>query len=187
MSTSSKSFDLRELVGDLVTLVKDRAKEAGQTRTAAQPGAEQIEIAILSTFAEIPKNTNDIVAALALASAGAWEPTVGKIHPILAMLTEAKKVSAKTDGDRKVYSITKAGKAALKEAAENPITETTTPREGGQSMNLLNCDATFLKSATKLGPVMLDVAQTGTREQQKAAAAVLDELRHKLHSILAGK
>jgi hypothetical protein len=54
-------------------------------------------------------------------------------------------------------------------------------------MNLLNCDATFLKSATKLGPVLLDVAQTGTREQQQVAAAALDELRHKLHGILAGK
>ena len=39
MSTSSKSFDLRELVGDLVTLVKDRAMDAGQTRAAAHPGA----------------------------------------------------------------------------------------------------------------------------------------------------
>jgi DNA-binding PadR family transcriptional regulator len=105
----------------------------------------------------------------------------------LAALTEAKKVSAKTDGDRKVYSITKAGKAALKDAAANPVTETTSARASGPNINLLNCDATFLKSATKLGPVMLDVAQTGTREQQQAAAAVLDEMRHKLHGILAGK
>jgi DNA-binding PadR family transcriptional regulator len=187
VSTSSKSFDLRELVGDLVTLVKDRAMDAGQTRNPAQPSAEQIEIAILSTLAETPKNTNDIVSALALASAGAWAPTAGKLHPILTKLTEDKKVTAKTEGDRKVYSITKAGKTALKDGVAQPTTETTAARTPGSFKSPLNCDVSFLKSASKVGPVMLDVAQTGTREQQVAAAAVLDEMRHKLHDILAGK
>jgi DNA-binding PadR family transcriptional regulator len=187
MSNTSKNFDLREVFGDLLNQVKERAMDFGQTRTSAQPTGAQIEIAVLATMSETSKNAAEIVSMLALSTAGTWAPSVGKIHPVLANLTEAKKVSAKTDGDRKVYSITKAGKAALKEAAENPITETTTPRANGQAKNLMNCDATFLKSTTKLGPVMLDVAQTGTREQQLAAAAVLDEMRHKLHGILAGK
>lgn len=189
VSTSPKNFDLRELVGDLVTLVKDRAKDVGQSRGTAQPSAEQIELAILATITETPKNATEIVAALALAGAGVWAPSTGKIHPVLAKLTEEKKVTAKTDGDRKVYSITKAGKSALKDAAENPAQETVagTNSSMGSTKNLMNCDATFLKSASKLGPVMLDVAQTGTREQQQAAAAVLDEMRHKLHGILAGK
>ena len=189
VSTSPKNFDLRELVGDLVTLVKDRAKDVGQSRGTAQPSAEQIELAILATITETPKNATEIVAALALAGAGVWAPSTGKIHPALAKLTEDKKVTAKTDGDRKVYSITKAGKSALKDAAENSVQEVAagTNRSMGSTKNLMNCDATFLKSASKLGPVMLDVAQTGTREQQQAAAAVLDEMRHKLHGILAGK
>ena len=187
MSNTSKNFDLREVFGDLLSQVKERAMDFGQPRSSAQPTTEMIEVAVLATIAETPKNAAEIVAALGLSSAGTWAPTVGKIHPVLAALTEAKKVSAKTDGDRKVFSITKAGKAALKEAAEAPIEETKSARPSGPTMNLLNCDASFLKSATKLGPVMLDVAQTGTRDQQQAAAAVLDEMRHKLHGILAGK
>lgn len=187
VNTSSKSFDFRELFGDLVTLVKDRATDAGQRRTSDQPTSDQLEIAVLATLADTSKNTAEVLVALALTSAGVWTPTVGKIHPVLAALTEAKKVSAKTEGDRKVYAITKAGKAALKEAAENPVTERASTRPSGPSVNLLNCDASFLKSASKLGPVMLDVAQTGTREQQQAAAAVLDEMRNKLHVILAEK
>jgi DNA-binding PadR family transcriptional regulator len=187
MSNTTKNFDLREVFGDLMNQVKERALDFGQPRSAAQPTSAQIEIAVLAALADSSKNATEVGAALALTSAGIWAPTVGKIHPVLTTLTEAKKVSAKTEGDRKVYAITKAGKAALKEAAENPISETTTARPSSQNMNLLNCDATFLKSASKLGPVMLDVAQTGTREQQQAAAAVLDEMRHKLHGILAGK
>jgi DNA-binding PadR family transcriptional regulator len=187
MSNTSKNFDLREVFGDLLSQVKERAMDFGQPRSAAQPNSEMIETAVLATISEAPKNAAEIVATLGLSSAGTWVPTVGRIHPVLAALTEAKKVAAKTDGDRKVYAITKAGKAALKEAAANPVTETTSARPSGPNMNLLNCDASFLKSATKLGPVMLDVAQTGTREQQRAAAAVLDEMRDKLHGILAGK
>jgi DNA-binding PadR family transcriptional regulator len=187
MGNTSKNFDLREVFGDLLNQVKERAMDFGQTRSAAQPTSEMIEVAVLASISEAPKNAAEIVAAIGLSSAGIWVPTVGKIHPVLAALTEAKKVSAKTDGDRKVYAITKAGKATLKEAAANPVTETTSARTSGPNMNLLSCDASFLKSATKLGPVMLDVAQTGTREQQQAAAAVLDEMRDKLHGILAGK
>jgi len=187
MTNTSKSFDFRELFGDLVTLVKDRATDAGQSRMATQPSGDQLEIAVLATLADDSKNAAEVVDALALTSAGVWSPTVGKIHPVLAALTEAKKISAKTEGDRKVYAITKAGKAALKEAAANPVAENASTRRSGSSVNLLNCDATFLKSASKLGPVMLDVAQTGTREQQQAAAAVLDEMRNKLHVILAEK
>ena len=157
VSTSSKSFDLRELVGDLVTLVKDRAMDAGQTRAAAQPGAEKIEIAILSTLAETPKNTNDIVSAIALASAGLWAPTAGKLHPILAKLTEDKKVTAKTEGDRKVYSITKAGKAALKDGVAQPTTETTAARATGTFKSPLNCDVSFLKSASIRAESEIDI------------------------------
>lgn len=187
VSTSSKSFDLRELVGDLVTLVKDRASDVGQARGSAQPTSEQIELAILGTLADGPKNASDIVSALSLAAAGAWAPTTGKIHPALAKLTEDKKVSAKTEGDRKVYSITKTGKSAIKDGAAQPAHEADATRTAGSTRNLMNCDVSFLKSASKLGPVMLDVAQAGTREQQQAAASVLDEMRTKLHVILAEK
>lgn len=187
VSTSSKSFDLRELVGDLVTLVKDRASDVGQARGSAQPTSEQIELAILATLADGPKNSSDIVSVLSLAAAGAWAPTTGKIHGALSKLTEDKKVSAKTEGDRKVYTITKAGKLALKDGVAQPAAEAGATRTAGPARNLMNCDASFLKSASKLGPVMLDVAQTGTREQQQAAAAALDELRNKLHVILAEK
>jgi DNA-binding PadR family transcriptional regulator len=187
MSNTSKNFDLREAFGDLLSQVKERAMDFGQPRSAAQPTSEMIEVAVLAALSEAPKNATEIFSNVGLSSAGSWVPTIGKIHSALTALTEGKKVSAKTDGDRKVYTITKAGKAALKEAAAKPVNESASARPSMPNMNLLNCDATFLKSATKLGPVMLDVAQTGTHEQQQAAAAALDDMRHKLHGILAGK
>lgn len=170
-----------------MTLVKDRASDVGQARGSAQPSAEQTELAILATLSDGSKNASEIVSALALASAGAWAPTTGKVHPALAKLTEEKKVLAKTEGDRKVYTITKTGKSAVKDGAAQPAPEVGATRPAGSTRSSITCDTSFLKSASKLSPVMLDVAQTGTREQQQAAAAVLDEMRNKLHVILAEK
>ena len=51
----------------------------------------------------------------------------------------------------------------------------------------MSCDPKFLSSASKLPPVMLDIAQTGTKEQQARAAEILDKVRHDLHKVLAEK
>ncbi len=191
MSESSKNSELRELLGDLVSVVRERAGKAfsssSSSSSSKMPAEAQLKTAILASISIEAKNAQEMISAIVVSSGGALRPTSGQVQTTLSSLSEEKLVSSKTDGDRKVYTITKAGKAALKEAAAKPVNESASARPSMPNMNLLNCDATFLKSATKLGPVMLDVAQTGTPEQQQAAAAALDEMRHKLHGILAGK
>ncbi|MEY4425263.1 MAG: hypothetical protein RJB56_890 [Actinomycetota bacterium] len=191
MSESSKNSELRELLGDLVSVVRERAGKAfsssSSSSSSKMPAEAQLKTAILASISIEAKNAQEMISAIVVSSGGALRPTSGQVQTTLSSLSEEKLVSSKTDGDRKVYTITKAGKAVLKEAAANPVTESASARPSMPNMNLLNCDAAFLKSATKLGPVMLDVAQTGTREQQQAAAAALDEMRHQLHVILAGK
>ncbi len=191
MSESSKNSELRELLGDLVSVVRERAGKAfsssSSSSSSKMPAEAQLKTAILASISIEAKNAQEMISAIVVSSGGALRPTSGQVQTTLSSLSEEKLVSSKTDGDRKVYTITKAGKAVLKEAAANPVTESASARPSMPNMNLLNCDATFLKSATKLGPVMLDVAQTGTPEQQQAAAAALDDMRYKLPGILAGK
>ncbi|MFM6967113.1 MAG: PadR family transcriptional regulator [Rhodoluna sp.] len=185
MSTSSMNFDLKELVGDLLSLVKDRAKDAaGQV---IKPDAERIKSAVLSAIVDDAKNVTEIIRALSLSSAGTWNPTNAEVQQTLNALLDEKLASSKVEGDRKVYSITKAGKTALKNAPE--ANETTSEGSTAKSKftDNLTSNPEFLKSASKLGPVMLDLAKTGSPSQQKAAAALLDETRHKLHQILAEK
>jgi hypothetical protein len=69
MSNTSKNFDLREVFGDLLNQVKERAMDFGQPRSAAQPTSNLIEIAVLATLSETPKNAAAVVSALALTSA----------------------------------------------------------------------------------------------------------------------
>jgi DNA-binding PadR family transcriptional regulator len=95
-------------------------------------------------------------------------------------------VSAETKKDRKVYSLTKAGQTKLgeetKKMAGEPAGNAAT---SGMSSSWLSFDPSFLSTASKLGPVLLDLAQTGTKAQQEKATKVLEETRHQLHKILA--
>lgn len=179
------NFDLKELVGDLLNLAKDRAKDAASQVT--KPNADRIKSAVLSTIVDEAKNAAEITRALSLASAGAWNPTNAEVQQTLNTLVDEKLASSKVDGDRKVYSITKAGKAALKDAPEATEAPSSTSDAKAKFKATLSANPEFLKAASKLGPVMLDLGKTGTPGQQKAAATVLEETRHKLHQILAEK
>lgn len=185
MSNTSKNFDLRELAGDLIGLVKDRAKDVAST--AVKPDETRIQSAVLSTIGEDSKNAAEITRAIALASAGTWSPASGEIRKVLAKLESEKLISTKVDGDRKVYSITKTGKSTLRAAADQPHAETSSDSRSMFAGNLMACKPEFLREASKLAPVLIDVAQTGSTAQQVAAAALLEETRHKLHVILAEK
>ena len=192
MSTASKNIDLRELAGDLIGLIKDRAKDASSAVT--KPDATMVQNAVLSTIADEPKNAAEIARVLTLASAGAWNPTSGEIQVALTTLTTEKLASAKVDSDRKVYSITKAGKTRLKDAPT--ASESTAGTEARRKFNSfadmatmagINLTPEFKRAAKNLAPVMLDMAKTGTKAQQAAAATLLAETRDKMHAILAEK
>lgn len=194
MSTASKNIDLRELAGDLIGLIKDRAKDAATAVT--KPDAAMVQNAVLSTIADDHKNAAEITRILTLASAGAWNPTSGEIQIALTALTAEKLANGKVDGDRKVYSITKAGKARLKDASAAGASTSSSSDEGRRKFNSfadmatmagINLTPEFRDAAKKLAPVMLDMAKTGTKAQQAAAAALLAETRDKMHAILAEK
>lgn len=184
MSTNSFSSDLRELLGDLVTVVRGKVADASLSTAAPKPDQSQIRTAVLAAVQGDARNAKQVVEAIALTSAGSFTPTISEIQESLANLVTAELVEVSLDGDRKKYSITKAGKEALKveakKAAEAP---------GQESKKKINLpfESQFFVNAAKLAPVMLDIAQTASESQQKAAALVLQETRHKLHSILAEK
>ena len=111
----------------------------------------------------------------------------------LRELVEEQKVKVETKGDRKVFEITKTGKDALASARgdmkENATEtgETSDKSASESSAKSTGWDSVFIVAASKLGPVLLDVAQTGSRDQQKRATEILAETRHQLHQILAEK
>lgn len=153
-----------------------------------EPDEDRLEVAILSSLESEPRTASQISSVIRLAAGGTWTPTDGQIHKGLSKLTDAGLSSVKSKSDRKIYSITKAGEEALETAREKVSESPSEPTFSiPSSMNWLNCEPNFLKSASKLPPVMLDIAQTASREQQANAAEILDKARHDLHKVLAEK
>ncbi|MEY4423486.1 MAG: hypothetical protein RLZZ258_589 [Actinomycetota bacterium] len=183
MSTSGKNFDLNAIASDVVAAVRSGFSDLRNPSTNREPDSDAIKVAVLSVIEHEALNAIQISAAIRLANAGLWVPSSGVIHSTLNELIASKLATAQVDGDRKTYAITKAGKKALATALEAPVSEAEAPNSKSDS----NCNASFIYSASKLGPVLIDIAQTATSEQKKKAAEVLEEVRHRLHVILAEK
>ena len=77
------------------------------------PGA--LRIVVLGLIAGEPRHGYDIIKALEARFNGAYSPSPGAIYPMLQMLEEADLVTSTTTGNKRLYSITDAGKTWLHE------------------------------------------------------------------------
>jgi DNA-binding PadR family transcriptional regulator len=210
VNNSPKTFDFREAASELVDFVRSRAEGFGRNTAATPATASQIELAVLAALGAEGQNATQITNQLKVSAAGAWQPTAGDVHRALAALIAAGSAAETVDGDRKVYAITEAGFSALKAAAENQADATDAPEadkngssaghSAGQTAGnwagrfnwnssdfkrWADCDPNFIKTAAGMAPVLGDIAQNATREQQQRATEVLAEARRRLHAILA--
>lgn len=74
-----------------------------------------LKLITLSLLAEAPRHGYDIIKALEERSSGIYSPSPGVVYPTLTFLEEAGYASSEAEGNKKVFSITEAGKAHLEE------------------------------------------------------------------------
>jgi DNA-binding PadR family transcriptional regulator len=74
-----------------------------------------LRLIALALLAEGPRHGYDIIKALEERSSGIYSPSPGVVYPTLTFLEEAGYASSATEGNKKVFSITEAGKAYLEE------------------------------------------------------------------------
>ncbi|MCY7413416.1 MAG: PadR family transcriptional regulator, partial [Salinibacterium sp.] len=108
-----------------------------------------------------------------------WKPSPGSIYPTLQLLADEGLVTSEQDGERKVYSLTEAGREAAAEFADAPE-----PRQPRRSWDNERTVA-LPRAGAKLAQALAQVAQSGTDEQKERGVAVIDEARRKLYAILA--
>lgn len=186
MSKANTGFDPREAIEGLFGYVREMAASGLNRGAKPQPNEDRVEGAILAALESGAKTVSQILSAISFAAGGTWTPSEGQINKSLSKLSDAGLTATKTKADRKIYSLTKAGEEALASARETvPQEAASTSSSRGLDLGWMNCDPNFLKSASKLPPVMLDIAQTASREQQAKAAQILEKARHDLHQVLA--
>jgi DNA-binding PadR family transcriptional regulator len=77
-----------------------------------------LRLIVLALLDEAPRHGYEVIKALEEKSSGFYSPSPGVVYPTLTFLEEAGYATAATDGNKKVYSITDAGRAHLAENRE---------------------------------------------------------------------
>ena len=149
-----------------------------EKRTGTRAGKGEVRAAVLALLAERPMHGYQIIREIEERSGGSWKPSAGSVYPTLQLLADEGTISAEESNGRKIYSLTEAGReeVAQHHAAPAPW-EPAGPHAGGF--------ASLPKAGVELAQAAAQVGRTGSPEQVQQAAAVLDEARRRIYSILA--
>ncbi|WES64577.1 PadR family transcriptional regulator [Microbacter sp. GSS18] len=158
----------------------DQLKEGFEQRFGGmRMGRGDVRSAVLALLAEEPMHGYQIIHEIEERSGGMWKPSPGSVYPTLQMLADEGLITAETSGDKKVYSLTDAGKEEAAAAADKSA-----PWESPMMKDAARATA-LPKAGAKLAQAAAQVGQAGTREQVDEAVAVLEEARRRLYAILA--
>jgi len=183
MANSPMRFDVSEMIDGIRGMVSSAVSGASKMGSST-PSAMQVRVAVMSTIKSDAKNGKEVIQAIQLASGGTWVPKASTIYPLLEELTDEGLLSIKIEKELRLYSLTKAGKAALAEALTD-MQDQTKKQAHNSSTNWIEMNTTSLKAGAKLAQALTQVAQHGSADQQKRAADLVDETRRKVYAILA--
>jgi DNA-binding PadR family transcriptional regulator len=87
----------------------------GGFRTGRKLGAADLQLVILTLLKEKPHHGYEIIKALEERSGGFYVPSPGMVYPALTFLEEVGQAEVETEGTKKLYRITAAGEARVKD------------------------------------------------------------------------
>jgi DNA-binding PadR family transcriptional regulator len=82
-------------------------------------GDGELRLIVLSLLADGPRHGYDLIKAIEERSNGFYSPSPGVIYPTLTYLEEAGHAISTAEGNKKIFSITDAGRAYLEENRES--------------------------------------------------------------------
>ncbi len=141
-------------------------------------GRGEVRSAVLALLAERPMHGYQIIHEIEERSGGNWKPSAGSVYPTLQLLADEGLITAEESNGRKIHSLTEAGREAAGGTDRSAPWEATGPASGSDF-------AALPKAGVELAQVAAQVGRTGSKKQVREAAAVLDEARRRLYSILA--
>ena len=163
-------------------------------RAGRKLGAEDLQLLVLALLAEKPAHGYELIKALSDRSGGYYHPSPGMVYPALTYLEEIGYASFESEGTRKLYSITNAGRAYLEENRGVAETLLAQLKWVGEKMNAMrnayasegdSSDATSVKlraARARLRATLIEL-QGASEEEQRRVAEILDraadEIRRK--------
>ncbi|MGM7445061.1 PadR family transcriptional regulator [Streptomyces tunisiensis] len=148
----------------------------GGPRGRARRG--DVRASILALLKDRPMHGYEMIQEIAERSGGAWKPSPGSVYPTLQLLEDEGLIVSESEGGKKLFSLTEAGRTAAEDGPEAPWEEATR-----------GVDWEALSEIRQAGFGLMEafgqVWKTGSKEQREKALAVINEARKKLYLILA--
>lgn len=167
-----------EQAGDAMWQAVEQMKASLDKRVGARMGRGDVRAAVLALLTEGPMHGYQMIREIEERSHGTWKPSAGSVYPTLQLLADEGLVTTEMSQDRKVYSLTDAGRQEAADAAESA------PWEGSRRRDTASMGA-VPKAGLELTQAVAQVFRSGTPEQQEQAAKVLKKARRRIYSILA--
>ncbi|MFJ8731013.1 PadR family transcriptional regulator [Streptomyces bauhiniae] len=148
----------------------------GGPRGRARRG--DVRASILALLKDRPMHGYEMIQEIAERSGGAWKPSPGSVYPTLQLLEDEGLIVSESEGGKKLFALTEAGRTAAEEGPDAPWEEASR-----------GVDWEALSEIRQAGSGLMEafgqVWKTGTKEQRDKALAVLTDARKKLYLILA--
>ncbi|MDX3695877.1 PadR family transcriptional regulator [Streptomyces europaeiscabiei] len=148
----------------------------GGPRGRARRG--DVRTSILALLKDRPMHGYEMIQEIAERSGGAWKPSPGSVYPTLQLLEDEGLIASASEGGKKLFSLTEAGRTAAEEGPEAPWEEASR-----------GVDWEALSEIRQAGFGLMEafgqVWKTGDKDQRDKALTVINEARKKLYLILA--
>ena len=175
--SGSNGFDPGQ-AADAMWQAMNQLRTSFDKKVSTRMGRGDVRAAILTLLADEPKHGYQLIREIEERTGGKWKPSAGSIYPTLQLLADEGLVTTEMSQDRKIYSLTEAGREEAAAVAGSAAWENTAPFD-------TNAMGAVPKAGIELAQAVAQVVRNGSSEQHKKAAEVLDETRRKIYSILA--
>jgi DNA-binding PadR family transcriptional regulator len=136
-----------------------------------------VRAAILALLAERPMHGYEMIQEIAERSQDLWRPSPGSVYPTLQLLVDEGLITgSESEGSKKLFELTDAGKAAAEKVETPPWDEIA---EG--------VDPAHLNLRTAVGQLFGAVAQSAhaaSAEQQQRILEIINNARREIYTIL---
>ncbi|MYW68646.1 PadR family transcriptional regulator [Streptomyces sp. SID8379] len=153
-----------------------RGGRGGGPRGRARRG--DVRASILALLKDRSMHGYEMIQEIAERSGGAWKPSPGSVYPTLQLLEDEGLIASASEGGKKLFSLTDAGRTAAEEGPEAPW------EEAGRGV-----DWEAMNEIRQAGFGLMEafgqVWKTGSKEQREKALSVINDARKKLYLILA--
>ncbi|MFI5757635.1 PadR family transcriptional regulator [Streptomyces sp. NPDC051569] len=137
-----------------------------------------VRASILALLKDRPMHGYEMIQEIGERSGGAWRPSPGSVYPTLQLLEDEGLITSRSEGGKKLFTLTEAGGAEAESGPEAPW------EEAGRGVDWDTMNE-IRQAGFGLMEAFGQVWKTGTPEQRQKALAVINESRKKLYLILA--